>query len=226
MSKRDTVCEKWRDAWFRRLSPESKLVWIWLCDSCDIAGFIEVDLELAAFETGLAPEKIEGAIKDLARGLQAPTKDLPSTKEPQIRPFWVRTFIKVQGNLPLNDANPCHRAILARIESRKFLFPNILEEIQNQTKTSTYQGPSKVLARCYGKGNGKGNGNIGRGGAGEKPQKHLTMFELKTKLEHLEAERARLHGSHKPEDKASFAAVAAECRRVKHAIAHFGEVSE
>jgi hypothetical protein len=52
------------------------------------------------------------------------------------------------------------------------------------------------------------------------------MFELKTKLEHLEAERAKLHASSKPADKAAFAAVAAECRRVKHAIAHFGEAAE
>jgi hypothetical protein len=226
MSKRDTVCEKWRDTWFRRLTPESKLVWIWLCDSCDIAGFVEIDPELIAFETGLSQDKIETAIKDLARGLQAPAKDLQSTSQAPGNWFWVRTFIKVQGNLPLNEANNCHRSILARLNSRKSIFPNILEEIENQTNTSTCQGPAQVLARCYGKGNGKGNGNIGRGGAGEKPQKPLTMFELKTKLEHLEAERARLHGSHKPEDKAAFAAVAAECRRVKHAIAHFGEAAE
>ena len=37
--------KKWSDKWFRSLAPCHKIVWIYICDSCDIAGFYEVDIE-------------------------------------------------------------------------------------------------------------------------------------------------------------------------------------
>jgi hypothetical protein len=50
--KRFTETNKWEDPWFRRLKPEMKLLWQWLLDRCDGAGFIEPDLELASFQIG------------------------------------------------------------------------------------------------------------------------------------------------------------------------------
>lgn len=51
--KRFTETAKWEDPWYRRLAPELKLLWQWLLDSCDHAGVIEVDLELASFQIGI-----------------------------------------------------------------------------------------------------------------------------------------------------------------------------
>ena len=48
--KRLTDTGKWRDPWFRRLSPEAKLLWIYMCDNCDAIGLLELDLEAASFE--------------------------------------------------------------------------------------------------------------------------------------------------------------------------------
>lgn len=50
--KRFTETGKWEDPWFRKLKPELKLIWLWLLDSCDNAGVIDLDIELASFQIG------------------------------------------------------------------------------------------------------------------------------------------------------------------------------
>ncbi len=50
--KRFTETNKWEDPWFRKLNPEMKLLWAWLLDSCDNAGVIDLDIELASFQIG------------------------------------------------------------------------------------------------------------------------------------------------------------------------------
>jgi len=52
--KRFTETSKWGDPWYRKLSPQAKLLWAWLTDNCDHAGIIEPDLELATFQIGYA----------------------------------------------------------------------------------------------------------------------------------------------------------------------------
>jgi len=50
--KRFTETEKWRDPWFRKLSPELKCFWQYLCDNCDQSGVWEPDFETAAYFIG------------------------------------------------------------------------------------------------------------------------------------------------------------------------------
>lgn len=50
--KRFTETNKWEDPWFRKLKPQMKLLWSWLLDSCDNAGIIDADIELASFQIG------------------------------------------------------------------------------------------------------------------------------------------------------------------------------
>lgn len=52
MAKRFTDTEKWKDAWFRKLSPVHKCLWQYLVDECDCAGTWKVDIELASFQIG------------------------------------------------------------------------------------------------------------------------------------------------------------------------------
>jgi|688.fasta_scaffold432621_1 hypothetical protein len=52
MPKRFTETEKWKDKWFRSLTCEFKLAYLYLLDNCDHAGVIDLDDELANFQIG------------------------------------------------------------------------------------------------------------------------------------------------------------------------------
>jgi hypothetical protein len=38
---RNTVLNKWNDVWFSKLTPQAKLIWLYLCDNCDHVGVYE-----------------------------------------------------------------------------------------------------------------------------------------------------------------------------------------
>lgn len=52
--KRFTETEKWRDTWFRKLAPDSKLAFLYVVDNCDAAGVWDPDYDLANFMIGRA----------------------------------------------------------------------------------------------------------------------------------------------------------------------------
>jgi len=53
MGKRFTDTDKWANRpWFRKLSPTAKLLWLYMCDSCDVAGVIDLDLDMVSFLIG------------------------------------------------------------------------------------------------------------------------------------------------------------------------------
>ncbi len=52
MAKRFTDSEKWKKGWFRKLPLDMKLLWVYICDNCNIAGIWDVDFELASFFIG------------------------------------------------------------------------------------------------------------------------------------------------------------------------------
>jgi hypothetical protein len=148
MAYRYTNTDKWGDSWFARLKPIEKLLFTYLCDNCDIAGFIELNPKKWASDIGLNTKQTEGALKGLGRGLiYSETNDC----------IFIRNFLKHQKNLPLNEKNNAHAGILKRFElySYKFKINGNLNEF--------IEGASKGLVSPYGKGNGIGN----EGGLGE-----------------------------------------------------------
>lgn len=149
MSKRLTESEKWNDVWFRNLPPHQKLIWVYCCDNCNLAGFLEVDLEKISFDTKLSTDEINGALKGLKRGL------LESDGW-----IWIKNFLRHQRNLPLNPQNPLHKNILEKFAAQKNRFS--LKEIEE------YLGALKGLLSPHSNSNSKGNSssNSKEGGAG------------------------------------------------------------
>ena len=151
MSSRFTETDKWKDPWFRTRSPYAKCVWEYLRDNCDIAGVIEYDPASIAFHTGLTEKQLEGAMEELKRGFLSAGGYI-----------MLRTFLKYQRNVPLNENNAAHRGILKRIEAVSGLFPNALKQIQETGVLECDEGATKGLASPLGIGIGKGSGK-GRG---------------------------------------------------------------
>jgi hypothetical protein len=129
MPKRFTVTEKWMDPWFRTRSFHAKLLWVYLCDVCDIAGIWEIDLGRAAFETGMSDVAIQGAFKELRRGY-----------ERNGRYIWLRNFLKHQANLPLQPNNNAHKGIMRKLKEHKDLSPIILAILNGEDIPVSYDG--------------------------------------------------------------------------------------
>lgn len=144
MSYRYTNTDKWNDSWFTDLKPMEKLLFNYLCDNCDIAGFIEITTRKWATDIGEDQKTIEGALKGLQRGIIfSTTKDC----------IYLKNFLRHQKNLPLNDKNPAHKGIIKRFELYSYKF-----DIQNIT--DFIEGASKGLQCPIGNGNGNGNGKL------------------------------------------------------------------
>jgi len=117
MSKRFTVIEKWKDAWFQNLEPAEKLLFLYICDNCDCAGVWEINIKLAAFQIGAPPEELASTLKHLeSRYIRHGEK------------LFVRNFLKHQGNLPFNLKNNAHKGIKIALESHNGLCDKLLED--------------------------------------------------------------------------------------------------
>lgn len=155
---RFTDPNKWhKDKWFRKLKPLQKLIFLYLIDNCDIAGFWEKDFGMMAYSIGVSEEEIEGAYKGLSRGLLEADGWI-----------WVKNFIKHQKNLPLNPKNNAHKGIIRILKTQEKRFAKcsefteflIEEGIKDYQETPEKVGANEGLNSPTGKGKGKGKGNI------------------------------------------------------------------
>ena len=134
MSKRFTETDKWKDTWFLDLKPSEKLLWFYILDNCDNAGFFEFNMRLVCFMTGMTEKQVEGAVEGLNRGLiGAKSGDL----------FLVKNFLRHQKNDTLNPDNNAHKQIIRIINEKDELFKENL-------------GATMGLPSPTGKGKGKG----------------------------------------------------------------------
>ena len=96
MAYRFTSTDKWTDTWFSELTPLQMLLFIYLCDNCDIAGFINVNLKRWTSDLNSTKPNIEEALKGLERGLVY-------SNDGEV--IFLKNFLKHQKNLPINENN-------------------------------------------------------------------------------------------------------------------------
>ena len=92
MSVRFTNAKKWDDVWFSELAMKEKVMFMYLCDMCDIAGFLEINKMLVTLQTGI--EDIDGTIKSLSKSVIYNDGYI-----------WIKKYIQHQKNLPINLKN-------------------------------------------------------------------------------------------------------------------------
>ena len=103
MAKRFTASDKWEDYWFRRLHPKYKLLWIYMLDKCNLAGFWEKDFELASTFIGFKYEESE-IFKTFSNRL------IPVNNK-----IFIPKFIEFQYNRKideLDENNNVHKAVI------------------------------------------------------------------------------------------------------------------
>lgn len=146
MASRFTETDKWDDVWFSGLKPLSKLLFLYLCDQCDIAGFLEINTKKMCFDLGIGKQEVERSLNEIE------TRLIYSTDS---RYVFVKNFLRHQRNEKLNPANNAHKGIIKRLNDNLLLFD--FEDI-NSFFISPSLAPSEPQAR--GTGNGKGNSKV------------------------------------------------------------------
>ena len=104
MSKRFTDTEKWKKKWFRSLSNDHKVFWVFLLDHCNHAGIWDVDFDFAEIFIGKIDET---AIRE---AFKKQYLELESGKR-----WFIKDFVEFQYG-ELNPNNNLHRSVLALLE--------------------------------------------------------------------------------------------------------------
>ena len=141
--KRFTDTCKWDDPWFRALTGIQKLIFLYVIDRCNNAGFWEKDDDSLAFHAKLTAEQIEEAWHGLNRGLITAGGWV-----------WVRRFLRHQKNENLSSENPAHKQIIALLGEQQERFAKVDE-------FSPFLAPYLGLLSPIGIGIGKGDGKKG-----------------------------------------------------------------
>jgi len=143
MAKRFTDSEKYKDPWFRKLSPTCKMLFLFMCDDCNHAGIWKENLDTFNFiyKTSATKEDID-AMGDKVLKVNQET-------------YLIQSFIKFQyGKL-----NPENKAHLGVIRALSYIGVDYLP----------YLAPSKDLGSSLGIGTGAGEGaGNGKGTVGSR----------------------------------------------------------
>ena len=114
MAKRFTDTDKWRKPWFRKLSAEAKLAWVYLTDNCDNAGVWPAAYDLMSSDLGI---KVSGSWLANAFGdrvqIFADKVFLPS-------------FIEFQYGRLSEDSSP-HQAVIRLLEKHAIDIENLYQ---------------------------------------------------------------------------------------------------
>lgn len=149
MAYRFTETEKWKDSWFLDLSANAKLLFYFLCDNCDGAGFYERHDKTTVSKTGLSEESLDALYQEINKSIVI--------KEGVV---WLLNYIRHQKNLPLNADNNAHKPIILKLYDMRLSFGEFYPQVLSLSVRSLrgLKGALEGLPSPIGKGNGKGKG--------------------------------------------------------------------
>lgn len=102
-----TEPRKWENPRFRNLSPEEKLMFFYLWERCDNAGFIPHDSDAASFYIGIPVREIQSTWDQLRDNIVIENDWV-----------WVKDFPTSQDNYPIDPENPAHRQIVTLLREQ------------------------------------------------------------------------------------------------------------
>lgn len=107
MAKRFIDTKMWDKAWFRRLTPKYKAVWLYLLTRCDHAGIWDADWEAAEFLIGEAVNynELPGAIKEKMQSIQGDDQ------------YFIPSFVEFQYGELKENSKP-HLSVIKRLEEK------------------------------------------------------------------------------------------------------------
>jgi uncharacterized phage protein (TIGR02220 family) len=124
LSKRFTDTEKWRHAWFRKLTPVERNAWFYLLDNCDHAGIWPIDMELMSFTMNA-----NMTLKELCAAFSGRIVLLPGDK------LFIKGFIRFQYG-ELNSHVKAHQGVIKVLKYHQ-LDIETLEYVGNSLLTVT-----------------------------------------------------------------------------------------
>jgi len=113
MPLRFTEADKWKQEWFQELNTWQKLMYLFMQDNCDNAGFMEVNPRYNAFLMEMDQEQYIQVFESLSDFY------IKSTNGKRI---WLKSFLKDQKNQPLNKVNKAHQQIINIISEKEVDF--------------------------------------------------------------------------------------------------------
>ena len=124
---RFTDIHKWEKRWFRDLSPEAKLLLLYLYDACGDAGIIEIDPRRYMFETGLDLNKEDNALDELLQTDKLQHHDA--------RYYILPKFIKFQYPNGLKENYNPHKGVWKEIKRHNIeIIPSLDQALTKPSK--------------------------------------------------------------------------------------------
>lgn len=124
MPKRFTDTEKWERPWFRGLPSNYKLLWVFICDRCDVAGIWHCDFDLVSFMIG-APVDEKTATELF-------------TKQIEIKDgkWIIKEFASFQYGSFRKSSHPFHKMLVKKIDTVSIGYKEGIDTLQVKDKES------------------------------------------------------------------------------------------
>lgn len=119
MDKKELKARRWQEIWWQNLSLEEKLLYQYLCDMCDIAGFYTINLSKISEDLKLDEKTIRSKLNAI-RHLYAISNDK--------KILYLINYVALHYQLPLQRSIPFQKPVIELLESQLQSFSKIGQE--------------------------------------------------------------------------------------------------